>query len=165
MTLPRQDWITRMIERGASGLRRSPLNNLSEEEITFIFSEAQSIGINIDILRPNEGDSTGYSDDMDVIFIRGDIYPDMDGTHPRDIMNVRAVLAHEYYGHRANRGTHWDIGDWRDEFRASYQAAKNTPNLTIQERIQLLNDARARASEAGVSIKHNKYMLEVLYGR
>ena len=80
-------------------------------------------------------------------------------------MRIRAVLAHEYYGHRENRGTPLPQGSWADEFRASYMAAKNTPNLTVEDIRHLILDALERAKEAGVTIRHNAFIRRVLYGR
>ncbi len=83
-------------------------------------------------------------------------------------MSQRAVLAHEYYGHK-----HFDDvfgarnpvpGSWNDEFRASYSAAINTPNLTDMDRIYLMLDALERAKEAGVNIKITKQIRRILYG-
>ena len=79
-------------------------------------------------------------------------------------MSSRAVLAHEYYGHYLNYPSKFSIGDWRDEFRASYDAAIKTPNLTDDERKMLMIDAYDRAKEAGVSIKYNKKARLLIYG-
>jgi hypothetical protein len=53
--------------------------------------------------------------------VRGDVFPDNNSNHPRDLMSERAVFAHEYYGHRTYRGTKLKSGVWNDEFRASYK--------------------------------------------
>ena len=79
-------------------------------------------------------------------------------------MSARAALAHEYYGHRVHRNSTLALGDWRDEFRASYSAAKRCPNLTAEDRAYLILDAVERANEAGVSIKYNSFMKRCLYG-
>ena len=79
-------------------------------------------------------------------------------------MSQRAVLAHEYYGHRANRGTILPKGSWNDEFRASYMAEKNCPNLSEEDRRYLILDALERAKENGISIKHNDFIRGCLYG-
>jgi hypothetical protein len=78
-------------------------------------------------------------------------------------MSSCAVLAHEL-GHRAHRGTRLAFGAWNDEFWASYWAAKNVPNLSIEERVRLIQDAMARASEAGVYVRPNAFMRWILYG-
>lgn len=80
-------------------------------------------------------------------------------------MSPRAVLAHEYYGHRANRNTTVEPNSWNDEFRASYMAAKNAPGLSDEDRYYLIQDAIDRASEANVKIRYNQFMKEVLYGQ
>jgi hypothetical protein len=79
-------------------------------------------------------------------------------------MSERAVLAHEYYGHRAYRDTDLQDGSWNDEFRASYMAAKNTPNLNEEDRQYLILDAVERAKEAGVTITYNELMRRILHG-
>ncbi len=113
----------------------------------------------------NQGRKTGYADDYDVVFVKGDVLPDIiNSILPRDLMSSRAVLAHEYYGHRANRNTHLERGAWNDEFRASYLAAKNAPGLTGQDKMFLILDAMERAKESGVTIRLNNFMRRVLYG-
>ena len=71
--------------------------------------------------RFNEGNQTGFLDSEGIINVRGDVLPDLYSNHPRDLMSPRAVLAHEYYGHK-----HFDDvfgvrnplpGSWNDEFR------------------------------------------------
>ena len=153
-----------MTERQASGLRRSPLNTLSETEIVHLKNEIRAIHADESIFRFNTGQSTGYLDKRDVILVTGNVFPDINSTHPRDLMSERAVLAHEYYGHRAYRNTKAKKGSWNDEFRASYMAAKNAPNLNDEDRQYLILDAIERAKEAGVTIKYNKFMRRILYG-
>jgi hypothetical protein len=81
-------------------------------------------------------------------------------------MSSRAVLAHEYYGHRPYRNVinHLPIGSWNDEFRASYMAAKNTPGLTDEDRRYLVIDALERAKESGITIKNNGFIIHIIYG-
>ena len=112
----------------------------------------------------NIGRRTGYDDVLDEIRVKGDVLPDENSNHPRDKMSARAALAHEYYGHRANRGTQLANGAWNDEFRASYMAAKNCPNLTDEDRYYLIADALERAKEAGVTVKYNDFIRRILYG-
>jgi hypothetical protein len=79
----------------------------------------------------------------------GDILPDPKGITARDRMSQRAVLAHEYYGHYLNHPSEYPIGHWKDEFRASYDAAVKAPNLSDEERRDLMIYAYDRAKEAG----------------
>ena len=111
------------------------------------------------------GTRTSYVDDLDIIQIKGDVFPDVNSIHPRDLMSSRAVIAHEYYGHRAYRNTILKDGSWNDEFRASYMAAKNAPNLSETDRRYLMLDAIERAKESGVSIKYNDFMRRIIYGK
>ncbi len=97
-------------DRSAGGLRRSPLNALSEADIKFLQSEIAALNADTSVFRFNRGHS------------------------------------------------------WNDEFRASYMAAKNAPNLSVMDRLYLILDAIERAKEAGVSILYNDFIRRCLYG-
>ena len=155
---------TRDTRNMANGMRTPPTHILNEQEIESIKSDIKTIGADEKVFRFNSGRYTGYNDDGDFINIRGDILPDKNSKHPRDVMSQRAVIAHEYYGHRVHRGTKLPKGSWNDEFRASYSAAKNCPNLSDEDRRYLVLDALERAKEKGVAIKYNKFIRRVLYG-
>lgn len=149
----------------ANGHRRSHLKELSDKEKSHLISEIAIIGADTSDFEFGDKLKTAYSDDLDLIIIGSDVFPSNDGSlHPRDLMSERAVLAHEYYGHKAHKGTSLKEGSWNDEFRASYMAAKNCPNLSAEDRRYLILDALERAREKGVTIKNNKFIREVLYG-
>ena len=155
----------RMVDdRNAGGLRRSPFNTLSIDNIKHLQEEIRAIGADESIFVFNEGRQTSYVDELDIIRVRYDVFPDIHSTHPRDLMSERAVLAHEYYGHRKYRDTWLEHGSWNDEFRASYIAAKGTYNLSDEDRRYLVLDALERAKEAGVTIVYNEFIRRVLYG-
>ena len=151
-------------DRKAGGLRRSPFNILSESEIKHLKGEIRAIEADERIFKFNRYDSTSYYEDQDIISVRANVFPDKSSAHPRDLMSERAVLAHEYYGHRSYRNTRVERGAWNDEFRASYMAAKNAPNLTDEDRRCLVLDALERAKEAGVKITYNDFIRRILYG-
>ena len=104
------------------------------------------------------------------------VFPDdkYGSTHPRDLMSVGAVLAHEYYGHRPYREEYlsdMEKGDdfhttpiWQDECRASINAAKIAQNLTERDKSNLVLDAIYRAKEFGHLIEMDDFMKEVVYG-
>lgn len=148
----------------AMSLRKPPTTKLIDEEIESIKNDANDIGVDLNLLRFNEGGRTGFSDEEGVIFIRGDIIPDETSITARDRMSQKAVLAHEYYGHYLNHPSEYEIGDWRDEFRASYDAAIKTPNLSRQERADLMVDAYDRAREAGEFLEYDEKAKEIIYG-
>lgn len=150
----------------ASGLRKSPKVKLSYDDKMHILNEIDAIEADPNIFVFRDGFGSGYSDSRDIIFISSNIFPSNDGSlHPRDLMSERAVLAHEYYGHRTHRGTSLEKGSWNDEFRASYTAAKICPNLTDDDRRYLILDAIERAKEAGINIRYNDFIRRVLYGK
>lgn len=149
----------------ASGMRKSAKIQLSDEDKKHLLSEIDSIQADRNVFVFRDGFGSGYSDERDKVFVSSNIFPSNDGsTHPRDLMSERAALAHEYYGHRANRGTTLSKGSWNDEFRASYMAAKNCPNLSDEDKYYLILDALERAKEQGVSIKYNDFIRGILYG-
>ena len=138
---------------------------LTEVEKDFIIKEAKAIGIDKKYLCFRDYRATGYNDELNLIFVSSQIFPSQDGSQiARDRMSVRAVLAHEYYGHKAHRNTSLEMGSWQDEFRASYFGAKNCQFLSADEKADLIRDALNRAKEAGQQIKINKFMRSVLYG-
>lgn len=148
----------------AMGLRKPVDHILTDEEIRSIMIDAEVIGIDVSILRFNKGNATGFSDARGKINIRGDIMPDITSKIPRDRMSQRAVLAHEYYGHYLNHPSEYEVGDWRDEFRASYDAAVRTPNLTDEDRAYLMLDAYDRAKEAGQTVEYDEVARRIIYG-
>lgn len=147
-----------------NGLRTAPGHILTDEEIKSLKKDIAAIGADEKIFKFNVGHRTGYDDILDEIRVKGDIIPDLSSNHPRDRMSARAALAHEYYGHRAYRGTKVPKGAWNDEFRASYMAAKKCPNLTDEDRYYLILDALERAKESGITIKNNAFIRGILYG-
>lgn len=147
-----------------NGLRTSPMHILTEAEIKSVLNDAEKLKIPQSILRFNEKAQTGFYDDEGLIYIRGDILPDVQSKILRDNLSQKAVLAHEYYGHYLSHPSPFRIGDWRDEFMASYKASINAPNLTDEERRMLMLDAYDRAKEAGVTVKYNKKARELIYG-
>lgn len=153
-------------ERGmANGLRRSSVIKLTDNDKIHLLLEIDAINADRTIFVFRDGYESGYSDTRDKIFISSNIFPSNDSSlHPRDLMSERAALAHEYYGHRANRGTSVPQGAWNDEFRASYMAAKNCPNLSDEDRRYLILDALERAKEQGISVRYNDFIRRILYG-
>lgn len=148
----------------SNGARTSIHHVLSESEIESIMQDAKDINIPIDILKFNSGYTTGFLDSEGIINIRGNILPDLSSNNLRDRLSQRAVLAHEYYGHYKSHPSNFRVGDWRDEFHASYRAAIDTPNLSDVERRMLMLDAFDRAKEAGVTVNYNKKAREIIYG-
>ena len=167
-------------KRTAAGNRKSPLYELTEQDIKFVSTEIETIGADLNdfVFNSKAVRGTCFLASDGKVHIKGNIFPDENSKHPRDIMSVRAVLAHEYYGHRPYREQYIREDNdnspdsinrimsraWADEFRASYMAAKNTPNLSDEDRYFLIRDSLSRAKEAGVSIKYNDFIRRVLYG-
>lgn len=153
---------------------------LTIDEIKSVISEIDRIGADRSIFVFNDEDhiegSTCYNYFDDKVYVTRNVFPDdkYGSAHPRDIMSVGAVLAHEYYGHRAFRDEyladatlgkdHKTTPVWQDECRASIYAAKTAKNLTDKDKADLIMDAIYRAQEYGQLIEMDDFMKEVLYG-
>lgn len=164
----------------ANGMRDTSKTPLSESEIMFVKSEIDRIGADRSVFIFNDEEhimlSTCYNFVEDKIYVTRNVFPDekYGSTHPRGLMSVRAVLAHEYYGHRPYRDEYmYDMerGDdfhtipiWQDECRASISAAKTACNLTQIDKSYLVMDAIYRAKEFGHLIEMDDFMKEVIYG-
>lgn len=160
----------------ANGMRSSRFHILTEEERAIVLREIRAIDADESrfIFHNPNHNRTCYEPEEDIIYIAGDILPDINSAsnHTRDLMSIRAVLAHEYYGHRPHRAEYlqdikqeyYTIPRWKDEFRASYEAARYCPNLSQMDKYHLIQDAIDRCQEAGYQIKNDGFMQEVLYG-
>lgn len=164
----------------ANGMRNTSKTPLSEEEIYYVKTEIKRIWADESIFVFNDKEhiasSTCYNFSKDKIYVTRNVFPDdkYGSTHPRDVMSVRAVLAHEYYGHRPYRneyladvekgGNYHTTPLWQDECRASINAAKTAPNLTAKDKSDLVMDAIYRAKEFGHLIEMDDFMKEVVYG-
>lgn len=152
-------------QRGmANGPRRGRLTNVNEEEEKHIRQVADEISVPQEVLSFNTGSTTSFDELAGKINIRGDIFPADYAVNPESILDEKCALAHEYYGHMKHHPSNFDPGDWRDEFRASYRAAIDTPNLDDAERRLLMIDAYERASNAGVSVTYNDMARRMIYG-
>ena len=166
------------------GLRKPPSHYLSEDEVQQLKDDIHSIGADESIFIFNSVFVRGtcYRPQDDKIHVKGNVLSDYNSAHPRDLMSPRAVLAHEYYGHKPYREQYLsefellDLSEdeflltlsnreWADEFRASYMAAKSSPGLSDDEKYYLILDALERAKEANVSISYNDFIRRVLYGK
>lgn len=161
-------------------MRDTSKTPLSESEIEFVKSEILRIGADLSVFVFNDEEhisvSTCYNFIEDKIYVTRNVFPDerYGSTHPRDLMSVGAVLAHEYYGHRPYRAEYLSDmkqGDdyhttpiWQDECRASINAAKTAHDLTEKDKYNLIIDAIYRAKEFGLLIKMDNFMKEVVYG-
>ncbi|NBD09937.1 hypothetical protein [Corallococcus silvisoli] len=138
-----------MLDDAEIGRLKREVLELEADPEMFHFNAGRNTGY----VQPKEGDSGPGR-----IHVRGDVLPMEGAVHPRSSMSTKAVLAHEYWGHAQYPRTKLEPREWNDEFRASYTAAAEAPNLTFRERQDLMRDAVKRAEEANRSIKPNALM-------
>lgn len=171
-------FITKNDKNMSQGHRDMSMTPLTNSEIDYVKSETKRIRADESIFIFNDPEhiqgSTCYNFYRDIIYITRNVFPDTKygSTHPRDLMSVRAVIAHEYYGHRTYRDeyiedyakNHHSVELWQDECRASITAAKIAPGLNQKDKADLVMDAIYRAEEYNHYIEMDDFMKEVLYG-
>lgn len=88
----------------------------------------------------------------DILRIGTDVLPNPNGTTANELITCHGAIAHEIVGHRATclRGTNGEERSTYDEVQASIRAAKFADGLTDYERTLLMNDAKERATNAGL---------------
>lgn len=154
-----------IVERKLARGRRMPVETiLTDADIQSVLEDADALQIDRSVLLFNKGKRTGFLDDRKKIQVRGDIFPDLESNIACDRMSKRAVLAHEYYGHYMNDPSEYKVGDWRDEYRASRDAALNAPNLSAEDRALLMIDAYDRAKAAGEILEYDEEAKRIIYG-
>lgn len=153
----------RPVRSMANGPRRGRLTVVSEAEQRQLLQYADDLKIPRGVLSFNTGYNTSYDDELNVIHIRGDVFPSKFAENPESILSAKAALAHEYYGHYLHH-SQFKANDWRDEFQASYRAAIDAPGLSQTDRILLMIDAFERPKASGVTVKLNAVARRVIYG-
>lgn len=164
----------------SNGMRDMSRTPLTESEIQYIKSEIKRIQADESVFIFNDPEhiqsSTCYNYVEDKVYVTRNVFPDLKygSAHPRDIMSVGAVLAHEYYGHRTYRDEYMSdrekgvnyhtTEEWQDECRASITAAKSAPGLTQKDKSDLVMDAVYRADEYNHYIEMDGFMKEAVYG-
>ena len=137
---------------------RQPLRNLTDEEVQIIKKEIKRIEADesvfvIDTVKPRK---TLYDEVSDKVYVGSNVFPDLENpSDTTDKLSVACVLAHEYYGHRSMRDEYLKEDEDTsmtslDEFKASFLAYKNTPNLTDEEREMLLYQAYETAKNGNL---------------
>lgn len=124
-----------MTKSMSNGMRMYGNSPLTDEEIYFVKREIKRIEADESVFVFNDAEhlsKTCYNYIDDIVYVGRNVFPDTKyGTlHPRDLMSVRAVLAHEYYGHRSYRQEYLEdmrnnthtVPEWQDECRASITA-------------------------------------------
>lgn len=157
----------------ALGMRRSasiPLSNSDKESILKAINEIEA---DINVFKFRDYSPTAYNPNAKKVYVSSQVFPSDDNSRNiTDRLSVKCVLAHEYYGHYQtdlnSNGQRFiakgKLIKWADEFHASYSAAKNTPNLTDEERGNLMLHAKQIAENAGIIINMNNTMKEYIYG-
>lgn len=158
----------------AMGMRRPASIPLSNDDKEYVIKAINEIEADINVFQFRDNYPTAYNTKTKNVYVSSQVFPSDDESKDiADRLSVRCVLAHEYYGHYqtdlTNNGQRFMVNGklirWADEFHASYTAAIKTPNLTDEERRDLMLHAKQIAENAGVIISMNNTMKEYIYGR
>ena len=134
------------------------MRNLTDEEVQVIKREIKRIEADqsvfvIDTEKPRK---TLYDEISDKVYVGSNVFPDLDNpSNMTDKLSVACVLAHEYYGHRSMRDEYLKEDEDTsmtplDEFKASFLAYKNAPNLSVEEKEMLLYQAYETAKNGNL---------------
>jgi hypothetical protein len=107
---------------------------------------AVSLGMPEDMIFFLDNFETGYGTTFDDLVIGTDVLPRHERSkYPNDNVSLKGTIAHEIIGHRdAAIGGFTHPVDDLEETQASIRAARFAPNLSRQERMDLLRDAISR---------------------
>ena len=143
--------------RSAGGKRQKVDRKLTSLEKDYIESEIRAIKADRFKYRFDYGDRTGYFEDHDIVSICLDVFPDYNSWSHGDLISVRAVLAHEFWGHRYIGVEHPQYagypGSAEDESLASSTASRTSPGLRKLDKEQLVRDAVFRLKKHGLDTK------------
>jgi len=124
---------------------------------------AISIGMPGEKIRYSERSLTSYlGGDIDALTIGTDVLPIGERTkNPNDNISLKGAVAHEVIGHREAdlKGRSISENEPLDEAQASIRAARFAPNLSCNERGDLIRDAIMRLKNAGTTIRAVKNQL------
>ena len=143
------------------GLRNE--KSLTEEQKCQVIEYAVSLGMPENRIRFLEHAPTAYWDDLDALTVGTDVLPLRErSNNPNSNVSLRGTIAHEIVGHREAviKGIAQPI-EVLEEAQASIRAARFAPELSPQERTDLLKDGISRLRKRGIALKSVKHKLHI----
>jgi hypothetical protein len=134
---------------------------LTEEQKEHAKSYAISLGMPDTRIVFVDNNLTGYGTNYDILRIGTDVLPlDKRSENPNDNISLKGTIAHEVIGHREAqlKGLTQDDG-LLEEVQASIRAARFAPDLSGQERMDLLRDAINRLRSDNIKLRDVKSKL------
>jgi hypothetical protein len=106
---------------------------------------------------------TAYGGSTDILKIGTDVLPlGIRLKNPNSNISLKGAIAHEIIGHRdAALGKFEHPVEAADEAQASIRAARFAPDLSRQERMDLLKDAMNRLRTEGIRLRDVKKQLRI----
>jgi hypothetical protein len=136
---------------------------LTEEQKEQAIGYAVCLGISEDRVYIVNHALTAYGVVEDVLLIGTDVLPlDKRVKAPNSNISLKGTIAHELIGHReAALGGFAQPVEVLEEAQASIRAARFAPDLSRQERLDLLKDAICRLLNEGIKLRDVKNKLHI----
>lgn len=138
---------------------------LTSSEKEFVTKYLTALNVDMDKVVFTDVYRTAYNEKFDAYIIGTDVKPLENAKYgvinANQRISIKGTLAHEVIGHREAHIKGWtQYDDVLEEVQASIRAARFAPNLSNQERITLLMDARSRLGR-GRRLKDVRALLHI----
>lgn len=138
---------------------------LTSSEKEFVTKYLTALNVDMDKVVFTDVYRTAYNEKFDAYIIGTDVKPLEKAKYgvinANQRISIKGTLAHEVIGHREAHIKGWtQYDDVLEEVQASIRAARFAPNLSNQERITLLMDARSRLGR-GRRLKDVRALLHI----
>ena len=137
--------------------------DLTKEQLDEAINFAVKLGMPIDRIVYSPYECTAYGALLDILIIGTDVLPlGIRTNKPNSNISLKGTISHEIVGHReAALKKKTQSNSLLEEVQASIRAARFTPDLNYQERIDLIKDAIVRLKKANIKIKDIKSKLYI----
>jgi len=137
---------------------------LTEEQLKKIIEYAVSLGMPEERIYYIDYDFTAYGKAFDLLRVGTDALPlgNVRSKNPNDNISLKGAIAHEIIGHRdAALKNMTQENDLLEEVQASIRAARFTPDLNYQERMDLIRDAITRLRKNNIKLRDIRDKLHI----
>ena len=137
---------------------------LSKEQLDEAIEYAVKLGMPKERIYYVDYDFTAYGPISDILRIGTDAFPiaNRRSKNPNENITLKGTLAHEIVGHRdAARKNMTQENDLLEEVQASIRAARFTPDLNYQERMDLIKDAIIRLKNNNIKLRDVRDKLHI----
>jgi len=137
--------------------------DLTKEQLDEVIKYAVTLGMSEDQIYYVDYAFTAYGEIFDMLRIGTDVLPlSKRVADPNSNISMKGAIAHEIVGHRdAAIKNKTQEDDLLEEAQASIRAARFTPDLNYQERMDLIKDALTRLRKNNIKLKDVRNKLHI----